>query len=140
MHCFHHPESEAVGICSHCQKGLCPECAADLEFGLACRGRHEEQVIEMREYLNKNLALSKKKANILFWPSFFVSLGLIFGLYGFLGKKEPDPLQTGIGVLLMGFGAVLFVVLRNYFREDAKEEAGQKDANPDSLTRREEGQ
>jgi hypothetical protein len=45
MYCFYNPTPGAVGICKHCQRGLCPACAADVDGdGLACRDRHEAQV------------------------------------------------------------------------------------------------
>lgn len=28
MNCFYHPKKSAVGICKHCQRGLCIDCAA----------------------------------------------------------------------------------------------------------------
>lgn len=27
MNCYHHPDSQAVGVCVHCGSGLCAECA-----------------------------------------------------------------------------------------------------------------
>jgi hypothetical protein len=45
VYCFYHPTAGAVGICKHCNRGLCPACAADVDGdGLACRNRHEAQV------------------------------------------------------------------------------------------------
>ncbi|HCU25594.1 MAG TPA: hypothetical protein DF383_11315 [Deltaproteobacteria bacterium] len=37
MHCFHHQDHEAIGICKACGKGLCQECTVDLGHGLACK-------------------------------------------------------------------------------------------------------
>lgn len=53
MKCFHHPANDAVGSCSACGKGLCTECAVDLERGLACKNRCEHEVrriIDLRDY------------------------------------------------------------------------------------------
>jgi hypothetical protein len=44
MRCFNHVDREAIGFCKACCKGLCPECAVDLGFGLSCRGEHEKRV------------------------------------------------------------------------------------------------
>jgi hypothetical protein len=49
MHCFYHPEREAVGLCKSCSKGICTECAVDLDRGLACRGRCEDKVRKIIE-------------------------------------------------------------------------------------------
>ncbi len=44
MICYYHPTEAAVGICKHCQRGLCSACAADVDDSLACKERHEERV------------------------------------------------------------------------------------------------
>lgn len=51
MKCWHHPAEDAVGVCRHCGRGLCPECAVELERWLACRGRCEGKVAEARYLL-----------------------------------------------------------------------------------------
>ena len=35
MHCLVHPDREAVGTCSLCQRGVCTECGAGLGKGLS---------------------------------------------------------------------------------------------------------
>ena len=42
MKCFNHHQTEAVGICIECNKGSCPECAADTASGIYCKGNCEE--------------------------------------------------------------------------------------------------
>lgn len=44
MECFYHEGHPAVGSCRSCLKGLCRQCAAELEGGLACTGRCEPMV------------------------------------------------------------------------------------------------
>lgn len=44
MKCFYHPETEAVGLCKNCQRGLCPQCLTEYKHGLACKGRCEAVV------------------------------------------------------------------------------------------------
>ena len=39
MKCFYHHEQDTVAVCKSCQRGLCPDCAADVGNGVACRGR-----------------------------------------------------------------------------------------------------
>lgn len=36
MHCFVHRDSEAIGICKCCAKGVCDTCAIPVANGLAC--------------------------------------------------------------------------------------------------------
>jgi len=37
MRCFKHPKSEAVGICSSCNKGVCSKCAVEEDGKVYCR-------------------------------------------------------------------------------------------------------
>jgi len=81
MRCFNHPQSEAVGLCKSCSKGLCSACAADLDHGLACKGKHEEAV----QILNGLVARSAKVYSVtpksrFIAPLFYGFMGLIFAL------------------------------------------------------------
>jgi len=40
MNCFYHPQTNAVGQCSNCQKGVCTRCAIHIgdELGTQCPG------------------------------------------------------------------------------------------------------
>lgn len=42
MKCYYHHQTEAVGTCKKCNKGICPDCAADSEIGLTCKGKCEK--------------------------------------------------------------------------------------------------
>ena len=44
MECFYHEGATAVGSCRSCLKGLCRNCATELEGGLACADRCESMV------------------------------------------------------------------------------------------------
>ena len=46
-----------MGSCKSCGKGLCPDCAADLGKGLACRGRCEADVTAVIELVDRNIKL-----------------------------------------------------------------------------------
>lgn len=90
MNCFRHPVSPALGSCKQCAKGLCLECAADTEGGLACRGACETHVVQTEE-MN---ARAKR-------------------IYG-IGLTGPRPTPTG--VLLWGLiaGSAWLVPLFNW--------------------------
>ncbi len=49
MKCFYHPQSDAVGICKNCHKGLCRECANDVGDGIACKDNCEAKVKTINE-------------------------------------------------------------------------------------------
>lgn len=44
MNCYYHPERSAIGICQSCGRGLCSDCATDLEDGLGCVSSCEVQL------------------------------------------------------------------------------------------------
>lgn len=55
MRCFYHQTNEAVGLCRHCGRGLCPDCATDTSGGLACKDNHEAQVQRVAEMVARNV-------------------------------------------------------------------------------------
>jgi hypothetical protein len=65
MRCFYHHDKEAVGACKSCGKGLCPDCAADVGKGLACRGRCEEDVRAVVALIDRNIKLSGQTTSLL---------------------------------------------------------------------------
>ena len=100
MNCFYHPEISTVGLCKHCQRGLCSECAAIVDDVLACKGRHEEQVRALEQLTARNLFQSKRAA-------FAYNRNAIF--YGLVGV-----LFTGFGALqyrFLGLQAVFFILI-----------------------------
>jgi hypothetical protein len=44
MNCFNHRDRSAIGICRSCGKGLCEDCVAEVQNGLACKGSCEARV------------------------------------------------------------------------------------------------
>lgn len=96
MKCFNHIKEEAVGVCKHCSKSLCPDCLTDLDFGIACKNTHEAEVKEINRiinissklYENPNL-VSGNNANMAFMKyakiAYFL-LGLVFIVTGIFSK------------------------------------------------------
>lgn len=54
MKCFRHRESDAVGACKHCFKGVCTECAKDTLLGVVCSPECEEQVKSLMALVDRN--------------------------------------------------------------------------------------
>ena len=102
MRCFYHTDREAVGTCRACSKGLCPECAVDLDVALGCKGRHE--------VLARRLALSQARAGraASLLPTFIIGLGAIFIAWGLLSR----PLSIFTIILGVGFAALGLLLLR----------------------------
>jgi hypothetical protein len=81
MKCFYHPDVDAVGTCKNCSRGLCPGSLAEVEDGIACKGRCEAQVA----VLNALLARSQR-----------------------MGRLRPFSLATGVGIGLVMIAGGLF--------------------------------
>lgn len=76
MKCFCHCDSESVGICKNCHKGLCPECLVDCGDGLACKGC-ETRVRALNKFLDNSV---HRKANTHFISSLLS--GALFIMFG----------------------------------------------------------
>lgn len=115
MKCFHHPDAEAVGVCKHCQKGLCRDCAVDLGSGLACPGACVDAVRRtsvMVERATSEVALRLQGS--YFGALFMTVLGAVFVATPlFSGQPfEWTSFSTVSGLVFAGFGIVLGVFQR----------------------------
>lgn len=102
MNCFYHPDHPAIGLCKHCQRGLCAECAALVGDVLACRDRHEEQVRLIEGLTARNLVQSQRAGSAYTRNAIFYGLvGLLFAGFGlmqlrFLGWQAVFFVLTGV--------------------------------------------
>lgn len=83
MECFYHPATPAVGSCRSCLKGLCRACAAELDGGLACRGRCEAMVTAVVATLRQSARLQNVSGGLLrSAPGLWTGLTLVSGFVG----------------------------------------------------------
>jgi hypothetical protein len=113
MNCFQHPQTPAVGVCKHCARGLCPECAVDEGFGLACKDRCEAEVKAVTQIIERSKKMYGKTSAVYIRGAFLYGLmGLFFLAFPFIFHDTPVELHylfTGMGILFL-FGAVLNAV------------------------------
>ena len=76
MLCFRHPDRPAIGICRHCGRGLCTECAVPVDEVLACKDSHEPRVAAMNRLLDRNILQATRTA------SGYLRNGVFYGLVG----------------------------------------------------------
>jgi len=76
MNCFKHNDRSAVGICKACAKGVCPECAAELTNGIACKDACEARVQLLNQMIDNN---SKTMSAARFQTASSGKVSLIFG-------------------------------------------------------------
>jgi len=106
MKCFNHSQTEAVGICKNCNKGICKECLTELKNGIACTSTCTEEVTILNELIDRNKQSHAKVSNSYKRNAFiYGSLGLVtigVGIYQPGAKLYLIP--TGI---IFCIGAVL---------------------------------
>jgi hypothetical protein len=113
MQCFYHPDRPALGICAHCQRGICAECLTLVEDRLACGGRHEEQVRAAYQVLRRNMVQGRRMGSGYIRNAIFYGLvGALFAAFGvmqyrFLGLQAIFFMLIGL-FLLYAAGANLF--------------------------------
>ncbi|MFZ1040589.1 MAG: hypothetical protein WCA79_21175 [Anaerolineales bacterium] len=113
MNCYYHPERLAIGICKHCQRGLCAEDAALVDDSLACKGRHENEVRETNQWIRLNILQVKRIGSVYNRNAIFYFLvGVVFAGYGFYTMRFTG--LQGLFLLMVGL-FLLFAAGLNFF-------------------------
>lgn len=112
MNCYYHPNQPAVGLCKHCQRGLCIACAADVDGSLGCKDRHEEQVHALDGLTSRNLLQAGRVGSVYRRNAVFYSLvGILFAGFGYYQLRYAG-LQA-LFLLLIGL-FLLYAAIANY--------------------------
>jgi len=104
MKCAGHPESDAIGICLACARGVCDQCAVDLGRALACKDRCEPEVrrlLDLRDFSfsqpsTQSAILGRTKRAYTRSGVFFVFLGGVFALWGYFYAQAQFLAILGI--------------------------------------------
>lgn len=105
MLCYYHQDRPAVGICKHCQRGLCMECAAVSGEALACRNQHEVEVTRAERAARRAMLQAERVGSAYIRSAVFYGLaGSAFALLGllqlrFLGLQALFLLLIGVFLL-----------------------------------------
>jgi hypothetical protein len=109
MKCFNHNESDAVGLCKHCNKGICPVCLTDTGDGLACEGKCADQVRAVNKLISNNLNATKAfKFGRFLLPGFFISMGLVM-IVSVLGGSRSFKAIDVMGLIFIAMGIIHLV-------------------------------
>ncbi len=112
MNCYYHPNQPAVGLCKHCQRGLCIACAADVDGSLACKDRHEEQVHALDTLTARNLLQAGRVGSVYSRNAIFYFLvGILFAGFGLLQVRWLG--WQGVFLLVIGI-FLLYASITNY--------------------------
>ena len=136
MRCFYHQDREAVGECKSCNKGLCSECAVDLDKGLACRGRCEADVEAVIQLIDQNVRhmegverIMQKRGSILkqnnatrYATGFLLSVaGAIFTIFA-AADLQNFGFSFLLGIACLGFGVYWIILARRFANDKPPEE------------------
>src|SRR5207302_6215916 len=110
MKCFYHETRDAIGVCKSCGKGLCRECAVDLDKGLACRGRCEEDARAVIALIDRNIRFEPTVSSIIARTRrgrvgaavFYFVCGAAFIAWGFTMPELHVILFLGVAFVLYG--------------------------------------
>jgi hypothetical protein len=115
--CFYHQDLDAIALCSWCNRGLCPACAAEVGDRLACRGRCETAVaraIRIGEASTLMVEHSQRAHGVARLAnyglaSFVLVVGVIVTALGYARRSDTLALLL-LGCSLVVFGLILVVV------------------------------
>lgn len=104
MECYSHRGLAAVGICKHCDKGVCGECARETGGGLACSDACEHELSELTDLMAKSKRAygTNTTGNIPATIVVYVSMGLIFIAWGVTSRTD------GLAYYLVPMGVIFF--------------------------------
>lgn len=103
MNCYTHTQKEALGICKHCQKGICMECLVDSGDGLSCKGKCLEEVKLLKKLRDFEQKVVKNNS------SQWTSSGLLYLFMGILIIVVPIVFLRKINIVFMPVG-LLFLI------------------------------
>lgn len=116
MKCFSHHDRDSVGICKSCARGLCAECAVEVDKGLACRGRCEDDVRLLVAYIQGSVQRSRLTLEMLdSAPRRSILAGVFLFAFGLIYLIADFTYQTSlswfslVGLLFLGAGLTAFV-------------------------------
>ena len=95
MNCYTHAEAAAVGICKHCLRGVCADCATMVEGAVSCPGECEARVgMIQRVSANNPAVFEAANRQIRQQGVALVALSVIFLGMGGWGTLQGEDAYT----------------------------------------------
>jgi hypothetical protein len=119
MVCYYHFDQPAIGVCKHCHRGLCHECATLVDDSLACKDHHEDQVGGLNLMAERGILDARRMgAGYTRNAIFYILVGALFtgfGLlqYRFLGLQAVFFILIG---LFLAYAAVANFIERTKYK------------------------
>lgn len=107
-----------MGVCKHCQRGICTECATLVDDTLACKGRHEAEVHAANQLFHSSVVQSQRVGSgFVRNATFYGLVGALFAGFGWLQYRYLGAQALFfilIGVFLLYAAAANFLESRKY--------------------------
>jgi len=114
MKCFNHRELEAIAVCKHCGRALCPNCIAEVELLAACKGRCEVEVLAIVDaHQRGKTAYQNVAATTVKTAVFLGVLGLPFTILGAFSWGKGGGFMLIMGLTFMVWQLLRFNRQRN---------------------------
>jgi hypothetical protein len=114
MNCYSHNDNTAFGVCKHCTKAVCPECAIDTNEGLACSETCVQEIKSYNLMMNKSKDLygigkdGKKMPVTIIMYSLFSVIFLVVGTFRTIYEPGIDIFALGIGAIFGILGIIYY--------------------------------
>lgn len=119
MKCFNHREIDAIAVCKHCGRALCPNCAAEVELAAACKGRCEVEVAAILDaHERAKTAYQKVAATTVRSAVFIGMLGFVFAILGIFGWGKGGGFSLIMGTIFLLWSAFSFNSAKRYRNRD----------------------
>lgn len=125
MFCYYHEGRPAVGCCRSCLKGVCRDCAVDMDRGLACRDRCETDVRELLATIHQSVQTRAASGGILkasksMWGGLAAVALLVGAGVGAWGLTLPVFREISLlGIPFLVIGLLTLRVARDVRKADA---------------------
>lgn len=104
MNCYRHSNISSVGLCKSCFKAVCPDCAADVGNGLACKDSCEVKVLELNEMWERSAkiyGIGNRKSRlpssgVLVWFLLSMAMWVVTGLTYYKGRLDYGNLVMAL--------------------------------------------
>lgn len=122
MKCYTHPGDDAVALCRSCGKGLCPACAKQTAYGMACEGPCSAELETLGAIMRSGTEAHRinRGGAAYFQPVFLVALGLLFLAEPLLSGRPPRTFPVVMGSAFALFGVVLGLIQFVWRRRSAR--------------------
>ena len=102
MKCFNHRELDAIAVCKHCSRGICPQCVAEVGVSMACKGRCEAEVATLNDLVQRGKSAYAKASESYVKTAIFTGLfGSAFVVFGLQPDNRASAICLTMGVLLL---------------------------------------